>query len=172
MIAVERSERIAVLYQRHAATVRRLVARRATVPVAVIEDACQTAWTRLCEHTEVGLDDERAVTGWLLVTAVREAWRYTTRRRETAAGAWLVDTEDAGELPEPVAGGLDPLEVALVHERLRAMSCLTDREKRFVGLQAAGLSYEEIAVRLEVSVRTTERQILRGRRTLREGRRR
>jgi RNA polymerase sigma factor (sigma-70 family) len=164
MIAVERRERISVLYRQHTATVRWLVARRATAPESVIDDACQLAWMRLCEHTDVGLDNERAVVGWLAVTAVREAWRYTTRRRERPVGAWLAD---AGELPEPIAGGLEPLEVALVHERLRALASLTDREKRFLGLQAAGWSYAEIAVRLGVSVRTTERQILRGRRKLR-----
>jgi DNA-binding CsgD family transcriptional regulator len=123
----------------------------------------------LCEHVEVGLDDDGAVVGWLVLTAVREAWRYATRRRETVVGAWLAETEDAGELPQPLAGGLDPLEIALVPERLRGASCLTDREKRFVGLQAAGLSYSEIAARLRVNVRTTERQILWGRRKLGEG---
>jgi RNA polymerase sigma factor (sigma-70 family) len=169
MITVERSERIAVLYERHAATVQRLVSRRANVPRAVIEDACQTAWVRLCARSDVDVEAS-GVLRWLVVTAVHEAWRYTSRRRELDVGGWLPDAETAGELPEPCGEAPDPLAVAADRDELRRrLLVLTPRERQFLALQAAGLSYAEIATRLRVTVRTVERQILRGRRKLRQG---
>jgi len=148
--------------------VRRLVSHRARGADAVIEDACQTAWTSLCEHGDVSLED-RAAVSWLVITAVRLAWRHG--RREVAVGGWLPDVEHAGELPEPPSEEPDTL--ALIGERdeaVRAPDALTPREKQFLGLQAVGLSYTEIAARLGVSARTAERQILRGRHKLRQAR--
>jgi len=160
--------RIATLYQRHAAAVRRMASRQARVPDAVIDDACQTAWTSLCEHKDVSLDD-RAAVSWLVITAVRLAWRHG--RREVTVGGWLPDVEDPRELPEPPGQAPDPL--ALISDRdeaARALDALTVREQQFLALQAAGLSYTEIAARLGVSARTVERQILRGRHKLRHAR--
>jgi len=170
MIASGRGERIAALYERQGAAVKRLVSHRARVPEAVIEDACQTAWVRLCEHPDVTLG-ARAAVKWLVTTAVREAWRHTSRRRELTVGGWLPDAEGPGELSEPSGEVPDPLLVALEREHTdelrRELDALTVRERQFLALQAAGLSYVEIAVRLGVSTRTAERQILRGRRKLR-----
>ena len=105
---------------------------------------------------------------------MREAWRHTSRRRELAAGGWLPDADAPRELPEPSGEVPDPLLVALEHEHTdqlrRRLDALTVRERRFVSLQAMELSYVEIAARLGVSTRTAERQILRGRRKLRQGR--
>jgi len=88
-------------------------------------------------------------------------------------GGWLPDAEAPSELPEPSGEAPDPLLVALDHEHTEELhprlDALTIRERRFVALQAAGLSYVEIAARLGVSTRTAERQILRGRRKLRQG---
>ena len=93
----ERGERLASLHRDHARTVVRIASRRAHVPGAVMDDACQTAWMRLCEHDEVALDDERGIVAWLVTTAVREVWRGS-RCRETAVGAWQTDTDVTGEL--------------------------------------------------------------------------
>jgi RNA polymerase sigma factor (sigma-70 family) len=163
-----RDERLAVLYERHAGSVERQVSHRAGAPHAVIEDACQTAWTRLCARADIGADAPGAVR-WLIVTATREAWRLAARRREVPVGGWCAEPAQ-GELAEPAGTTGDPVAVAIEHERSAEprdrLSVLTARERQFLGLQAAGLSYHEIA-QTGASMRTVERQILRARRKLR-----
>ncbi len=165
-----RADRIAVLYERHATTVERQVSRRARGPQAVIEDACQTAWTRLCARTDIDTEGNSAVR-WLIVTAMREAWKLSSRQREVPVGGWSPDPGE-GELPEPAGNSADPLAAAIDHahdQELRdRLANLTVRERQFLALQAAGLSYEEIS-QTGASVRTVERQIQRGRRKLRDG---
>lgn len=164
-----RSERIAVLFEQYAQRVERVVSARASVPRSVIEDACQTAWVRLCMRNDVDVEASGALR-WLVVTAVHEAWRYTGRRRELPVGGWLPDAEGVGEPPEPCGQAPDPLMLAVERDEVRRrLLVLTPRERQFLALQAAGLSYAEIATRLGLTVRTVQRQILRGRRKLRRG---
>jgi RNA polymerase sigma factor (sigma-70 family) len=151
-----RAEAIARLYEREAGTVRRLVARRAQVPEVVLEDACQTAWERLCSHEDVSLTPAVAVR-WLVVTATRVAWRHG--RREVPVGA----------APQELGRGVlpDATEAVIAREELQelvaCLDVLTERERRFLALQAAGLSYREIGERTGATVRTVERQLRRGR---------
>jgi RNA polymerase sigma factor (sigma-70 family) len=163
-----RRERIGVLYERHAETVRRMVCCRVRAPEGVVEDACHTAWLMLCAHDDVALD-ARSTVKWLVITAVRESWRRTSGLREVPVGGWLSDPEEH-ELPEPVGGAPDPSELTVGRDEVRRrLAALTARERQFLTQQALELSYEEISVRLGVTVRTVERQILRGRRKLRCG---
>jgi RNA polymerase sigma factor (sigma-70 family) len=163
-----RRERIGSLYERHAEVVRRAVGGRVNAPHAVIEDACHTAWLRLCARDDVALD-ARSVVKWLVITATRESWRRSTGCRELAVGGWLSDVADC-ELPEPVGAAPDPSVIASERDLVcRRLAALTARERQFLALQALGLSYVEISVRLDVTVRTVQRQVLRGRRKLREG---
>ena len=157
-----RTERIAALYARNARLVQRRVARQVSAPAAVIEDACQTAWERLCTHPDVDPDTPGAVR-WLVVTAIREAWRR--------AGAREIPT-DPHDLAEPTSDAPDPLEQAIAnehsHELRDQLRTLTDQQRQFLALHAAGLTYTEIAQRTRATRRTVERQILRGRHKLTE----
>jgi RNA polymerase sigma factor (sigma-70 family) len=157
-----RTDQIAALYAQQARLVQRQVARRVNAPAAVIEDACQTAWERLCTHADVDPDTPGAIK-WLVITAMREAWRR--------AGGREIPT-DPIDLGEPISDAPSPLEQTIAHEdsdelrdRLRT---LTDRQRQFLALQAAGLTYAEIAERTATTLRTVERQILRGRHKLTE----
>ena len=162
----DRRERIGGLYKRHAETVRRTVCRRVSAPQAVVEDACQTAWLRLCARDDVALD-ARAAVKWLVITAIRESWRRTSRRRDVPVGGGL-PVGEGDELAEPAGDAPDPLVIAAERDDVRRrLAALTARERQFLMLQALGQSYEEISARLGVTVRTVERQILRGRRKLR-----
>jgi RNA polymerase sigma factor (sigma-70 family) len=172
--AADRDQRITDLYEQQATNVLRLVTSRVRAPRAVVEDACQTAWTRLYEHAEVDVDGPGAVR-WLVITAMREAWKLSAQR-ETPVGSWSAQAVDrefpGGELPEPAGNTPDPLDVAIEREHTRELKArlakLTDRERQFLTLHAAGLTYHEIAAEVGASLRTVERQILRARRKLRE----
>ena len=162
-----RNDRIALLYRQHAARLRRMVASRVRAPRAVIDDACQTAWSRLCARVDVDIEAPTLV-GWLFTTALRESWRQAGAQRTLGDAS---ETIPEGDRPaEPVADTAGPLEVALEHEHraeLRArLNALSDRERRVLALQALGLSYQEIAQLTGASVRTVDRQIYRGRRKL------
>ena len=156
LAANARTDAIANLFEREAGTVQRLVARQVRVPDVVVEDACQTAWERLCSHPDVNLEPPVAVR-WLVVTATREAWRHG--RREVPVGA---SASESGHGLSP-----DPAEIAVSREAVRELAirlqALTERERHFVALQAAGLSYREISQRTGATVRTVERQLARGR---------
>jgi RNA polymerase sigma factor (sigma-70 family) len=158
-----RTAQIAALYAQQARFVQRQVARRANAPTAVIEDACQTAWERLCTHPDVEPVAPSAVR-WLVVTAMHEAWRRAAARE--------IPT-DLTDLGEPIGDAPSPLDQTIAHEdtdELRdQLRRLTDRQRQFLALQAAGLTYAQIAERTATTLRTVERQILRGRHKLTKG---
>src|SRR5450755_4795335 len=168
----DRRQQMTALSGRQAATVQRIVASRARVPHAILEDACQTAWLRLWTHTVVDIQAGGAV-DWLVTTATREAWKRSAQR-DIPVGSWAAQGGDrsAVELPEPVGDTLDPLEAAIAHEHTRELSDrlakLTPRERAYLALNALGFTYKAIAARSGDSERTVERQILRARRKLRD----
>jgi RNA polymerase sigma factor (sigma-70 family) len=155
-----RADEIAALYAQQARRVQRQVARRVNAPAAVIEDACQTAWERLCTHPDVNPAGPGAVR-WLVITAMREAWR--------GAGGREIPT-DPTDLAEPVSDAPSPPERVIAsqhYDELRdQLRGLNDRQRQFLALQAAGLTYAEIAQRTGTTLRTVERQILRARHKL------
>lgn len=165
-LASSRSQVIGELFRQDAGTVRRLVARRAQVPEVMLEDACQAAWARLWSHDDVSLQ-RQVVLRWLVVTATRQAWREYGRARSNGSCEQAI-----AELVERQAAVPDALELVVRHERTCELTArlraLTDRERRFVLMHAAGLSYRDIAALTGSTMRTVERQILRGRRKLRE----
>ena len=116
------------------------MANRAHAPHAVIEDACQTAWARLCARQDVEVEAPHTVR-WLVVVAVHEAWRKSGGR-EVTVGGWLPEVDG------PAVDAPDPVAVAVSRdEARRRLERLTDRERQFLTLQLAGLTYREIAER-------------------------
>jgi RNA polymerase sigma-70 factor (ECF subfamily) len=129
---------------------------------AVIEDACQFAWSRLVHHA----DRVRAETvlAWLARVAVHEALRLLRRERRELS----LEAESESLEAHAVCPSHPPPEVLYEHrERLRALGELPERQRRMVWLHALGLSYGEIAIYSGCTVRTVERQLLRGKRRLR-----
>lgn len=132
-------------------------------PEPVVEDACQFAWGGLlAQATRIRAE---VALSWLATTAVREA-RRLMRTRERDAPLGDRGANDA----EPTRPATSAETATLVEDReqLRLMRQLPERQQRILWLHALGLSYEEISAYTGDSVRTVERQLLRGRRRIRE----
>lgn len=124
-------------------------------PDAVIEDACQVAWSRLLHHHQ--RVHRETVMSWLVRTAVHEALKLLRRDRrelplESAAEQAMLAT---------------PAQVIECRERIAELARLPERQQRAVWLHAFGLNYAEIAVYEGCSTRTVERQLLRARQAIR-----
>jgi len=74
------------------------VARSQGVSASDVSDVVQNTWLELVAHLD-GIRSPRALTGWLVVTTKREAWRTNRRRRATDPSDSLIDVpDDAPEL--------------------------------------------------------------------------
>lgn len=151
-----RGAELADLYASHARRLEHIVRSDVAASESVVEDACQFAWGRLVHHAG-RVRSERALS-WLATTAVREARRQHRRASREAPLE--------SELERP--GQLSPAQLVEQRDRLAAVRALPERQQRMVWLHAFGLSYGEIAVSQECTVRTVQRQLLRGKRALRE----
>lgn len=98
--------------------------------------------------------------GWLVTVAEREAWRLAARGRRTI---------DLDELPCPYRPTIPgPEDVVEARNRFEhAAAAMTARQRRILGLHAAGLSYRQISEATGETLRTAERQMHRGRRRAR-----
>jgi RNA polymerase sigma factor (sigma-70 family) len=137
---------------------RWIVRRNLTAPEALIEDACQVAWSRwaaLPAEARPG-----ATLPWLVTTATRIALRMLRQERRT------LPLEVVGELAELPSSAGDPAALAELHDRLAELRRLPRRQQRIVWLQGAGFRYDEISAATGDSTRTVERQLLRARRRL------
>ena len=160
-----RDQQLAAFYAQHAARLQRAVSRDLRVPAQVIEDACQTAWTILLRRPDVPLD--RQGLAWLRKVALTSGYR-AARQREQPVGGFLAEPQP-GELPEPAAPAGELGErIAERLDRRAQLQALIARERRYLALQAIGLSYREIAAYENATERTVERQLLRARRKLRQ----
>ncbi len=127
-------------------------------PEAVIEDACQFAWSRLLHHRE-RVSRDRAV-AWLVTTAVHEAFKLNRRAgRELSLEALMEETGDL-QLSRTAPSAHDALEPRL---RLELMGSLPERRRRLLWLQALGFNYREMATHTGATVRTVERQVSKAR---------
>ncbi|HEV3000432.1 MAG TPA: RNA polymerase sigma factor [Solirubrobacteraceae bacterium] len=161
-----RSDDIAAYFAEHAPRLERLVRARVGASMATVEDACSYAWLQLLRRDDVCLDGKAA--GWLYRVAVHEGWRLAALEREAVTYTPGFDDQDRpeGHLPEPAAlHSLD--ELAAARLRLDEVRALPERERRAVLLFAFGLTYLEIAERMDVTVRTVDRLLRRGRHRIR-----
>ncbi|MGZ4246343.1 MAG: RNA polymerase sigma factor [Solirubrobacteraceae bacterium] len=153
---------VEALYAGSAGLVRGHVRNGVTAPEAVIEDACQVAWSRLLHHRD-RVSRDRAV-AWVIATAVHEAFRLTRRSdRELSLEAIA---EESGDLPFRRAA---PAADEAVEPRLRLelLHALPERQQRLLWLQGLGFDYREMAAGTGATVRTVERQLARARCRLR-----
>ena len=147
------------LYSELAGRLEHIVRLDVRAPDAVIEDACQFAWSRLLHHRHRVHRD--TVMSWLARTAVHEAFKLLRLdRREVPLEA----------VPEHVSS--PPLhELVERREQLAGIGGLPERQQRVLWLHALGLSYAEIALHEGCTVRTVDRQLLRARQNVRDAER-
>lgn len=159
----DRTTEIALFYAREARSLHHAVARSVAAPVAMVEDACSQAWVQLLRHDEIELGPGGF--WWLYVVARREVFKLSGRARREEAGGSASEVGAQGALLAEDVG--DTVERRAEHEaRVRLLESIGERKRRMVVLQAAGFSYDEIAQACGDSLRTVERQILRGKRAL------
>jgi RNA polymerase sigma factor (sigma-70 family) len=152
---------VGALYGALARPLERRVRGDVRAPDAVIEDACQFAWSRLLVYS--ARVSPEAVLSWLATTAAREARRMIRRAGREQS---LEQNLDRGDWPAPAAARPGPEELSEQHERLRTLARLPPRQQRMLWLRGVGLSYAEIALSTGCTTRTVERQLLRARHAL------
>jgi RNA polymerase sigma factor (sigma-70 family) len=150
------------LYPALAARLERIVRYDVRAPDAVIEDACQFAWSRLAHHAGHVRSD--GALSWLATTAVHEAMKVV-RRAQRELSLELASEESPAMLLNVTVPGPD--EVVEQRERLAAIHSLPERQQRMLWMQGLGLSYADIAATTGSTSRTVERQLLRAKRALR-----
>jgi RNA polymerase sigma factor (sigma-70 family) len=117
----DRGERIAALVG--AARQGSEVARAAGLSAGDAEDVVQTVWMRLIAHLD-DIHTSAALTGWLVVTARREAWRVRAEGRKH----FPADTESFEALPAREPGSEEQVIIDDQRRTLwRAISQLTGR---------------------------------------------
>jgi DNA-directed RNA polymerase specialized sigma24 family protein len=163
--STERLQQIALMYAADNGELHRLVERRGSPEQATVEDACAFAWTRLLTAEQVDLRPPRChALAWLTTVAVHEAWRLNAIGRR--AGAFDPDMVDAISIGRERAVSIH--DVAAQHLRLDLVAQIPERPRRFLLRLALGYSYDEISLAEGVSHTTTNRQIARAKRILRD----
>lgn len=153
---------VAELYRAWSGQLQQIVRIDVRAPDAVIEDACQFAWSRLLHHPH-RVRPETAL-AWLARTAVHEAFKLLRRdRRELSLD---LELEQAGA-PAARLEASSPDELVEHRERLAHIGQLPRRQQRLLWLHALGLSYAEMALHEGCTARTVERQLLRARHEIR-----
>jgi RNA polymerase sigma factor (sigma-70 family) len=153
------TQEMTALYAELNGSLRRIVRFNVHAPEALIEDACQVAWSRLLRRP--GRVRREATLAWLVTTATREALRSLRRADRELP---LESLGDAGfEAPAAPA----PDQAVELRARLEEIGALSPRQQRLVWLQGLGFSYAEMSGYTGSSLRAVERQLLRAKQTLR-----
>ena len=150
------------LYASLAGRLERIVGMGVRAPRPVIEDACQVAWGRLWDQRD--RVRRETVLPWLVTTAIHEALRLV--RGEARCLSLERALEESGERAVP-AHAPAAAEICEERARLEAIRTLPERQQQLVWLHGFGFSYGEIAASTGSTMRTVERQLLRGKRKLR-----
>jgi RNA polymerase sigma factor (sigma-70 family) len=152
-------------YRSYAARLQRIVALGVRAPDAVVEDACQAAWSRLVDHRhKVGAD---GVLAWVAKTAVRDAQRSVCTDGRTCSIDAVGASDAVCGVPAWPALQAPALEDRIEYrQRLGALAALPVRQQRLLWLSGLGFSYSEMAAREGCTLRTVQRQLLRGRHAL------
>jgi RNA polymerase sigma factor (sigma-70 family) len=158
-------DQIADMYEALAGRLRQIVRGAVRAPEAVIDDACQAAWSRLLRRRRE-IRSETAL-AWLVTTASREALRSCRR----AARELPLDElrEQQAEQLGLVVWPAGPDEIFGFRQRLDQLRELPRRQQEAMWLQGFGLSYDEIAAYTGDTRRTVERQLMRAKRALESG---
>jgi len=160
----DRLQQLAALFDAHDAQLHRVVGRRVAAQPATVADACSYAWTQLVAAEHVDLTLPWGPLAWLTTTAVREAWRLN----ELEWRATPLCHDDLDAIANADSTRPSTHELASLHDRLDLIDELPQRPRRFLLRLAVGYSYAEIAAAEGVSARTTDRQIARAKRILRD----
>lgn len=153
------SEEMTALYRELDASLRRIVRFNVDAPEALLEDACQVAWSRLLRRA--GTIHREKTLAWLVTTATREALRLLRRAdRELPLETLAQATPESRAVPAPE-------QAVELRARLDGIGALPVRQQRLVWLQGLGLSYAEMSGYTGSSLRAVERQLLRAKQTLR-----
>jgi RNA polymerase sigma factor (sigma-70 family) len=150
------------LYAELAERLESIVRHRVRAADALVEDACQFAWSQLVRH--VGRVRSDCVLPWLAKTAVHEAFRLV-RRDGRELSLELAAEQTPGLISSVVTPGAD--ELCEQHERLDSIRRLPERQQRMLWMQGIGLSYADIAASTGCTTRTVERQLLRAKEAMR-----
>jgi RNA polymerase sigma factor (sigma-70 family) len=89
------------------------VARAAGLSSGDAEDVLQTVWLRLLSHLD-SIRSPAALTGWLIVTTKREAWRVSAAGRRQ----FPADTDLFEAVPDPATGSEDQV---VIDDQRRAL---------------------------------------------------
>lgn len=151
------------LYATLSTRLERIVGTDVRAPRPLIEDACQSAWWTLWRQRDQVRRD--SALPWLVTTAVREALRLLRGQAGLVSLEQVLDESGDRAVPAHAPPAADVCEL---RARLAdAMRSLPQRQQRLLWLHGFGFSYAEIADRTDSSMRTVERQLLRGKRKLR-----
>lgn len=155
---------IEALYREHASPLRRFIRARVRSE-SDAEDVLQEVFVRLCRRGDTAsMDSPTAV---LFVTAFRLALNVLRRRRNSP-----IDPRVDAARMEVDGGERSPEGTLIAREEIEALAGafagLPGQCRKVLGLRALeGLSYDDMAERLGLSVSTLEKHVVKGRRLLR-----
>jgi DNA-directed RNA polymerase specialized sigma24 family protein len=158
--ASSRADAIAAIYPDTHSELRGYVTAATRTDALTIDDACSHAWAQLLSHPDVDVATDRcSIVRWLKTTAIREAWRLHEQRR--LPGRAEIDGYTQNVTPSAE-------DVAAMRARIDLVREIPERPRRFLLRLMLGYSYDEIASHEGVSATTTNKQIARAKRLLRE----